>query len=516
MQAHMVEFAVSRSRSRTTAQHHRSSAPEQAPTADRAIPSPTPASGVTWANRYRSKLRFSDGVIITAAVAATFLVRFDVVGGSAISGEVALRYTGLAVAVLAVWAASLSAFRSRDLRVIGVGASEYKRVLHASSSTFGLLAICFLVFGADTARWFFTVALPAGLGSLLVSRWLWRQWLNTQRTHGHYLARVIVVGKRVDVAKVVAQIRASSGAAYSVVGAVVEGATTRPLPSILEDLVLLDGLERVAEFADTLGVEGVVVAGQPDDAEFVHDLAWQLEGGCAELILATSLVNVAGPRIHYRPVDGLPLLHVEIPQFDGAKHLAKRAMDVTLAGLALLVLSPVFAVIAALIRMDSAGPAFFSQERVGRDGVPFRIHKFRSMRAGAPDQLAALAIHSQGNGVLFKLRDDPRVTRLGRTLRKYSLDELPQLWNVLMGHMSLVGPRPPLPTEVSAYEDHVHRRLYIKPGLTGMWQVNGRSNLSWEDSVRLDLYYVENWSLMGDLIILWRTVKVVAQPVGAY
>jgi len=186
------------------------------------------------------------------------------------------------------------------------------------------------------------------------------------------------------------------------------------------------------------------------------------------------------------------------------------------AGCALLFLSPVFAVIALLIRLDSEGPAFFAQERVGRGGRLFRILKFRSMNASAPAQLEALMASNEGNGVLFKMKNDPRVTRLGRTLRKYSLDELPQLWNVLMGDMSLVGPRPPLASEVSTYEDHVHRRLYIKPGLTGMWQVNGRSNLSWEDSVRLDLYYVENWSLMGDLIILWRTVKVVAAPVGAY
>jgi exopolysaccharide biosynthesis polyprenyl glycosylphosphotransferase len=215
-------------------------------------------------------------------------------------------------------------------------------------------------------------------------------------------------------------------------------------------------------------------------------------------------------------VEGLPLIHVEIPQFDGGKHLVKRVMDVTLAGLALLFLSPVFAMLAVLIRLDSEGSALFSQERVGRDGRIFRIYKFRSMVSAAPELLADLIANSEVNGVLFKMKNDPRVTRVGRTLRKFSLDELPQLWNVLRGDMSLVGPRPPLPKEVSTYEDHVHRRLYIKPGLTGMWQVNGRSNLSWEESVRLDLYYVENWSLLGDLIILWRTVKVVTQPVGAY
>ena len=191
-------------------------------------------------------------------------------------------------------------------------------------------------------------------------------------------------------------------------------------------------------------------------------------------------------------------------------------MDVALAGFALLVLSPVFGLIALLVRIDSPGPALFSQERVGQGGRTFRIYKFRSMSKDAPQRLAELQDLNEGNGLLFKLKDDPRVTRLGRVLRKYSLDELPQIWNVLVGEMSLVGPRPPLPNEVEEYEEHVRRRLYIKPGLTGMWQIGGRSALSWEDSVALDLYYVENWSVVGDLMIIWRTFRVLVAPVGAY
>ncbi len=191
-------------------------------------------------------------------------------------------------------------------------------------------------------------------------------------------------------------------------------------------------------------------------------------------------------------------------------------LDVTLASLALLVLIPVFLVVASAIRRDSAGPVLFRQERVGRNGGTFRMLKFRSMVSTAEADLLDLLDQNEGSGPLFKLKNDPRITRVGRTLRKYSIDELPQFWNVLVGDMSLVGPRPPLPAEVQGYEDHVHRRLYIKPGLTGMWQVNGRSNLSWEESVRLDLYYVENWSLTGDLIILWRTFRVLVAPVGAY
>ena len=523
----MVEFALSRSRSRRIALQHplHSSHPAEPHTwrssaAPGVVDDPSAAaatSGARWARSYRTQLRITDATIVAVVMALTYVLRFGSETVASLSTQVGSVFAAMALVVALAWTGCLSAYRSRDLRIIGVGAGEYKRVAHASTTTFGLLAIFFLVFQADSARWFFIFAFPTGFVGILLSRWLWRKWLFTQQRAGHALNRVIVIGKSADVVSVVKQIRAGSGAAYAVVGAVLEEGESPSATGVLEEVMVLTGLSRAAEFARTLGVDGVVVAGQPNGgSEYIHDLAWQLEGATADLILATSLANVAGPRIHFRPVEGLPLIHVEIPQFDGGKHVAKRAMDIVVAGCALLFLSPVFAVIALLIRLDSEGPAFFAQERVGRGGRLFRILKFRSMNASAPAQLEALMASNEGNGVLFKMKNDPRVTRLGRTLRKYSLDELPQLWNVLMGDMSLVGPRPPLASEVSTYEDHVHRRLYIKPGLTGMWQVNGRSNLSWEDSVRLDLYYVENWSLMGDLIILWRTVKVVAQPVGAY
>jgi exopolysaccharide biosynthesis polyprenyl glycosylphosphotransferase len=207
---------------------------------------------------------------------------------------------------------------------------------------------------------------------------------------------------------------------------------------------------------------------------------------------------------------------VEIPQFAGGKHVMKRVLDVVASGLGLLILSPLLLAVGFLIRRDSPGTILFHQERVGRNGMTFRMLKFRSMTHDAESRLHALRANNDGAGVLFKLKNDPRVTRIGRVLRKYSLDELPQLWNVFVGDMSLVGPRPPLQSEVEGYESHVHRRLYIKPGLTGMWQVNGRSDLSWDESVRLDLYYVENWSLTGDLVILWRTLRVLLHPTGAY
>jgi exopolysaccharide biosynthesis polyprenyl glycosylphosphotransferase len=416
------------------------------------------------------------------------------------------------------WMAALATFRTTDVDAIGVGVGEYRRVVNAITTVFGLAAIVFLIAQADSARWFFLVALPLGLPSLLLSRWLWRKWLIRQRKLGNALSRVVIVGKAFEVIRVIRQIESNPAAVYIVVGAVVDDPNAKIGGASVRRVPVLHGLQHAAEHAEALGADSLIVAGQPGDDRglFIHDLAWELEGKNVDLVLATSLVNVAGPRIHLRPVDGLPLLHVEIPQFEGGKHVWKRALDIVVSSIALIVLAPVFAVLAILIVADSEGRAFFFQERVGRGGETFRIVKFRSMVKSAPELLTELMKRNEGSGPLFKLKDDPRITRLGRFLRKYSLDELPQLWNVLRGEMSLVGPRPPLPSEVESYEDHVHRRLYIKPGLTGMWQINGRSMLSWEDSVRLDLYYVENWSVVGDLMILWRTLRVLIRPTGAF
>ena len=485
------------------------------PEPERALP--RTLSGVAWARAYRTRLRVTDSLIVIVAVALGYLERLLFEPQLFTSAGSLLRFALGAAIVVVLWAVAMDAFRSRDLKVVGVGADEYKRVVAACVTFFGVLAIILVVGGVRSAQWFFIVAAPVGTIALLVSRWAWRKWLYKQRAFGHFLSRVVVVGKRKDVIKVIRQIDRNSGAAYAVVGAVIDRSDAEADEGVFRDIRVHRGLDEAADFASQIGSDGIVVAGQPTrSGDYIQDLAWELEGKSLELILATSLANVAGPRIHYRPVDGLPLLHVEIPQFEGGKHVLKRVMDITLSSVALLFLSPLFLLLAIMVRADSAGPALFSQERVGRGGRTFQIYKFRSMVTNAPELLDTLKAANEGSGLLFKMKDDPRVTRLGRILRKYSLDELPQIWNVLIGDMSLVGPRPPLPNEVEEYEDRVRRRLYIKPGLTGMWQVNGRSALSWEDSVRLDLYYVENWSVVGDLMIMWRTVKVLVAPVGAY
>jgi exopolysaccharide biosynthesis polyprenyl glycosylphosphotransferase len=303
--------------------------------------------------------------------------------------------------------------------------------------------------------------------------------------------------------------------------------TAACLPAVLtmgEDAVTeVEGVPVVGDFSEVAAVVEVTHAGTvavlacPElDGIALRRLAWQLEKDAVDLVVAPALMEVAGPRTSIRPVAGLPLLHVEHPELSGGRRLVKTAFDRVCAGLALIFLSPLLAFIAIAIRAGSKGPALFRQVRVGRDGREFTVLKFRTMVIDAERRKAALVQYNDHDGILFKIRNDPRVTRTGAWLRRYSLDELPQLINVLRGDMSLVGPRPPLPDEVVQYGDDVRRRLVVRPGMTGLWQVSGRADLSWEESVRLDLRYVENWSLTLDLQILWKTWSAVARGSGAY
>ena len=356
------------------------------------------------------------------------------------------------------------------------------------------------------------VALPLGLVLLLAGRALGRQILVAARSRGLSVHRVVVVGDRRAVVTLAAELRRERAAGFEVVGACLAepGGRFRETDE-LPVLGTLDDIPAVvrAYDADTVAVASAV------PAELVRRLSWALEGSGVDLVVAPSVVDVAGPRISVRPVAGLPLLHVDEPEFTGGKRLAKAVLDRVLAALLLALLSPVLLGVALAIRLDSPGAALFRQTRIGREGRGFRVVKFRTMYVDAEARLAELAARNETDGLLFKMTEDPRVTRLGRVLRRTSIDELPQLLNVLAGDMSLVGPRP-LPVKDSDFIGDVRRRLLVRPGITGLWQVNGRSGLSWDDAVRLDLYYVENWSIALDLMILLRTVGAVLRGTGAY
>ena len=324
---------------------------------------------------------------------------------------------------------------------------------------------------------------------------------------------VLVVGYREHLVDLVRALDSVPAAGYHVVAACCSDADQGDIGRV----PVVGNESEAAEIAGRLCVNTVACTSSSRlGAGGLRRLGWALEGLDVDLVVVPRLTDVAGPRVLTRPVAGLSLLHVESPVFAGPRLAAKTTIDRGAAALLLILLSPLFAVVAARIRRSDHGPVFFQQERIGKDGTSFPMLKFRTMQVGAEAMLPSLLDRSDGQGPLFKLSDDPRITRVGATLRRYSLDELPQLLNVLRGQMSLVGPRPPLPCEVETYGNDVRRRLLVKPGMTGLWQINGRSNLSWEESVRFDLYYVENWSVMSDLMILWRTGRAVLHSSGAY
>ncbi|MFF5793523.1 sugar transferase [Paeniglutamicibacter sp. NPDC012692] len=473
----------------------------QARTADTTVHAPARE----WRRRFTWRLAATDSAVILVVCSAGALTLPD--RNSSTTIEV--------VDVAIFWMILLALYRTRSPQRIGAGSMEYKRVVDATVVTAGWTAMAIVVTGSLHARWMVIIVFPVGLAALLSARWLWRRWLTRQSSEsGHYLSRVVVVGRSPDIRYVTERLSQHSGAAYKVVGAVYDEDV---VPGHGAPYPQRAGLTTLENVVASTGADAVIVAGSlREGSEAVKNLGWRLEESRTQIILVSSLTNVAGPRIRMRPVEGLPLMHVDLPNFDGGHHVVKRMMDIILSAVALIVLLPAFAVLAIIVKKDSRGPVFFAQQRVGRSGEPFKMYKFRSMVVDAEARLEALRDQNEGAGHLFKLKNDPRVTNVGRWMRKYSLDELPQLLNVLKGDMSLVGPRPPLASEVAQYEKETVRRLYIKPGVTGLWQTRGRNDLPMDESIRLDLYYVENWSVTGDIMIMWRTVKVMIKPEGAY
>lgn len=472
-----------------------------------------------WRIRTSRLLGVVDAFVVAWAVTGAYVVRFGLEPGFVVFDQ-QFNYAWASVALAIAWWLMLGAWNSRQSRILGAGPDEYKRVAAASLWLFGLVAIFSYVLRVDTARGYVGIALPVGLAGLLLSRWLLRQHLNVDRQKGRSMSRLLLIGGPSAVAHLAESLTRAKGAGYLPVAAYTpgghDGLAVEP-DSGLPILGHRPDTGSILAAIEACNADAVAVsAGVQLHPQLLRHLGWELAARSIGLIMAPALTDIAGPRIHTQQVSGLPLIHVTTPALEGGQGVAKRLFDVFVAGTMIIVAAPVMAVVAVLVKLDSRGPVFFKQERVGVEGAPFGMFKFRSMVADAEQKLGALSNHNEASGVLFKIKNDPRITRVGSVLRRFSLDELPQLFNILAGSMSLVGPRPPLPSEVEAYEQDVRRRLLVKPGLTGLWQVSGRSNLSWQDSVRLDLYYVENWSLAGDVIILLRTVRAVFRRTGAY
>ena len=457
--------------------------------------------------------------IISVAVGAAFVARFATAHQpfDDVSAQGPL-YAIVVPCLIATWLVALVVNQAYHLESLALGSDEYRSVVRATFFSFGALAIVLALLRWQVARGFVAIALPLGLLLLLGERLFVRRWLVAQRRRGKFLDGAIVVGSP-DEVRYAAEAIARNPAAGLVVAAVATGTPSTPSFE-LADGSTVPQIGAIADAVDAVrhhDATTIIIAGHDRvDRTQLRELGWQLEDTSTRLALASRMTDVAGPRIHWRPVEGLPLMNVEMPRYSGAKYTLKRMFDLILAGALLLLLSPLMLAVGVWIKLDSRGPVLFQQTRVGVNGTLFRMTKFRSMVVDAEARLDDLRHDHDGAGLLFKKKDDPRITRAGAFLRRYSIDELPQLFDVLRGAMSLVGPRPPLPREVEAYENHVHRRLNVKPGITGPWQVGGRSNLSWEEAVRKDLYYVENWSLSGDLVILFKTLKAVISQDGAY
>ncbi|MCK3769763.1 sugar transferase [Microbacterium aerolatum] len=470
-----------------------------------------------WRKRYARNLWISDLLVLIWVVYGTQIAwlgfREVRLATGGLEGLPTISYWLFSAALIVVWMWSLGLIDSRSYRVIGTGTTEYVRVTRASFSVFGAVAIVAFLTRIDVARGYLLISLPVGVIMLVFVRWMWRQWLVSVRRAGAYSAEVLLVGSEASIANIAGDLRRSTDAGYKVVGACTPtGRVADTIPGT--DIPVMGSVDAIGRALAVTGADTVVVTSSGDlPPGGVKRLSWSLEAGRQHLVLAPNITDIAGPRIHTRPVSGLPLIHVETPRFSSGQRFTKRLTDV-LGSLALIVLSsPILAAVAIAVKTTSPGPLLFRQERIGLDGQPFHMLKFRSMRVGADKELKSL-LEAQGTSEkpLFKIKDDPRITPVGKFIRKYSLDELPQFFNVLGGSMSLVGPRPQIAAEVALYSKAARRRLLARPGITGLWQVSGRSEVEWDQAVRLDLYYVENWSLMGDLAILFKTLKAVAAP----
>ncbi|MGH4009569.1 MAG: sugar transferase [Pseudonocardiaceae bacterium] len=422
----------------------------------------------------------------------------------------------LGLALIALTAAALCVTRAWNPRGLGQGSDEFSRLLRALATVAVVVSLGCLALNIHTVRPYVFGVVPVAFILAAVTRLTLRKVLHQRRRKGACIHDVLAVGTEDAVADLIMRTRQAPHHGWTVTGACTPtGTGTDGGPSIL-DVPVVGDLDSVAKVAASCRYRVVAVAQTPGwTSRRLAHLAWDLEGTGAELVVDPGLMEIAGPRLHVAVVDGLPLLRLTQPTFTGLPRVIKAAGDSLGAGLLLLVIAPVMVALAIAVRTDG-GPVFYRQSRVGRHGKHFPMIKFRSMEINAARRQTAFTNHNQGCGPLFKLRQDPRVTAVGTFLRKYSLDELPQLFNVLAGSMSLVGPRPPLPDEVAGYSRDAQRKLLVKPGMTGLWQISGRSDLSWEESVRLDLRYVENWSLALDALILWKTAGAVLRGTGAY
>jgi len=418
----------------------------------------------------------------------------------------------LGALALPLWLGFYAKYRLYSARCVESRLDELGRLVHATMmGTLAMAAFAFLTKYHASRAWLI-LCFPAVLGTTWVGREAVRAKFSNLRRSGRTLRSVVLVGANAEAESIRNQIEHSPVLGYRVVGIVDDGGGEQ-----LTEQAVQGRTADTLEVVRATGATGVIVATTAVSAVSSNRLVRQLMDAGIHVELSSSLRDIDSERLTVRPLGSCPVMYIEPVQRGGWRAAAKRAFDVVCSGLALTLLVPFLAIVAAAVKLDSRGKVFFSQVRVGKDGEPFRVHKFRTMVHNAEDLLVDLRESNEADGPLFKLADDPRVTKIGVRLRRFSVDEIPQLWNVMKGEMSLVGPRPALFSEMSQWTPELRQsRLRVAPGLTGMWQVSGRSDLSFAEYVRLDLYYVDNWSLWRDLAIVAKTLPVVMTKHGAY
>ncbi len=473
--------------------------------------------------KYARKLIFSDALVICSSVILGQIFRFATTSGHpvyvSLDGGPHVRYLAVSAVIAVAWMGFLS-LGSRSAKVVGRGFDEYVTLAAATLQLFGLIAIASTLFHFDISRGYLAIALPTGLVGLITTRWIWRKFHASKRRLGYNQSRLLVVGATSAATDIATEFAKDPWAGYHVAGFCTPMGPThakevitiagRDIPIVGTDEAILAAVQRTN--ADTVALAATHHLSPTE----IRRLMWELETHGIDLMVAPGLIDIADQRLTSRPVAGMAVFEITKPQYSRANSLIKRTFDIAFAGAALLAVAPLMLVTALAVKLTSAGPIFYKAERIGLDGIPFKMTKFRSMYQDADARQADMIAANGGGAMFFKMKDDPRVTPIGKIIRKYSIDELPQFFNVLTGHMSVVGPRPQVRREVDTYDDLVSRRLAVKPGLTGLWQISGRSDLAVEDAVRLDLSYVENWSLLQDILIITKTVRTVLTGSGAY
>lgn len=461
----------------------------------------------------------TDALVLALAIGVAHVLRYHLLAQNGIN-LAAMHPRTISVLLFVAWLTCLTTFHTRDARIMDSGPRQYQALARASFTLFACLCIAAFALRLDVSRGFVAMAGLGGVVALFFSRWLWRRTIIRWRRHGALTANVLVIGGVRSAKSMAARFAANPAFGFRVVGVWVPDR-----PAAADEVfragnlnIPVFGTETVFAMALERGsVDTVVVT---DTEHLGHDgmreLAWALEGLDVDLLVAPNVIDVAGPRVHLQAHGNMPLIYLSGPTYSRGRTLRRAVFDRVFAAVVLVGTFPILATAAVLVRLTSRGPIFYRSVRIGAHGVPFKIYKLRTMVDGAEAAKASLLKFNIGTGPLFKMPDDPRVTKVGRILRRLSIDELPQFINVLKGDMSVVGPRPLLPGDLDEYGETARRRLLVKQGITGLWQVSGRSDLSWEESVRLDLDYVENWSMLGDLQIIARTLRAVLRSRGAY